>query len=214
MQIFSILLIIDHFSIAASEYVLYFYVELLYFEVVMKGLVFTSLQDYIEKKYSYDLVDEAIIELNLSSSGIYSSLGYYEFDELVELVQFYASKVDRNVSDVLTDFGSWLFAELYKTHESMVIKYDDPINFLANIEKHIHYEVKKMYPSVSLPKIKFSFDDHTKTAVLEYSSHRPLASLCIGLVTGCLQHFGALSDADLKNSISDDGHAMQLTIKL
>lgn len=180
----------------------------------MKGLVFTSLQRYIEEEYSYDLVDAALNELNLSSDGIYSSLGYYEFDELVDLVQFYATKVDKNINEVLTSSGCWLFSVLYSSHKHIVIKYENPIEFLSNIEKHIHYEVKKMYPSASLPKINFSYDDHSKTAVLKYSSHRPLASMCVGLVTGCLQHFGTLSDAKMQNSISADGHAMQLTIML
>ena len=83
----------------------------------MKGLVFTSLQRYIEEEYSYDLVDAALNELNLRSDGIYNSLGYYEFDELVELVQFYATKVDKNINEFLTSFGCWLFTVLYSNHK-------------------------------------------------------------------------------------------------
>ncbi len=52
----------------------------------MKGIVFTEFLEMVEDKFGLETVDSIIENSNLPSEGIYTSVGTYDFNEMVSLI--------------------------------------------------------------------------------------------------------------------------------
>ena len=52
----------------------------------MKGIVFTEFLEMVEQKFGLEVLDQIIIESNLASGGIYTSVGTYDFIEMQSLI--------------------------------------------------------------------------------------------------------------------------------
>ncbi|MGB1354139.1 MAG: heme NO-binding domain-containing protein, partial [Glaciecola sp.] len=49
----------------------------------MLGIIFTNLVEMIETTISYEMADEILEEANLSSDGIFTSVGHYPLEDVV-----------------------------------------------------------------------------------------------------------------------------------
>jgi|TARA_B110000908_G_scaffold27527_1_gene32300 hypothetical protein len=49
----------------------------------MKGIIFTEFLDLVEEKFGLGMVDKIIYQSNLASEGIYTSIGTYNFSEML-----------------------------------------------------------------------------------------------------------------------------------
>lgn len=180
----------------------------------MKGMIFRSFLEYAEKKFGYQLVDKCLVETRLKSGGVYSSLGYYEFDELSTILGYICDKTGSKSEELLQDYGRNLFSTLYDTHPQIVADYSNSIELLTFIEAHIHFEVTKLYPDASPPDIKVNFENDQDIIELTYRSHRPLAFLFLGLVEGCLEHMGEEKLFQISKHPSEDYKSMSLKLAL
>jgi hypothetical protein len=52
----------------------------------MKGIVFTEFLDLVEAKFGLETVDEIIEKSDLKSKGVYTSIGTYDFSEMLSLI--------------------------------------------------------------------------------------------------------------------------------
>jgi hypothetical protein len=76
-------------------------------------------------------------------------------------------------------------------------------DFLSRIEDHVHAEVRKLYPDAELPTFETRLSD-SGTLEMTYRSRRPFADLALGLIQGCLKHYG--EDVSIEQvDLSDDG---------
>ncbi|MDH3697180.1 MAG: heme NO-binding domain-containing protein [Flavobacteriaceae bacterium] len=154
----------------------------------MKGIIFTEFLELVETKFGLEVVDAIIEESAVESGGIYTSVGTYEFSEMVQLLSRLSEKVNTPVGDLLYVFGLYLFNSLGKAHPEVIRAYSDPIELLDSIEDHIHVHVKKLYPDAELPTFKIlNKSDHSITMV--YSSSRGLYRLAHGLIHKTFEHF-------------------------
>ena len=112
----------------------------------MKGIIFTEFLDLVEEKFGLAMVDKIINQSKLDSGGAYTSVGTYEFAEMLQLISNLSQNTDISVDDLLLVYSEHLFASLIKTHPQLVDHYKDPMDLLASIENHIHVEVQKIYP--------------------------------------------------------------------
>ncbi|MFD2726342.1 heme NO-binding domain-containing protein [Hyunsoonleella rubra] len=142
----------------------------------MKGIIFTEFLDLVEEKFGLEMVDKIINQSELESEGIYTSVGTYEFSEMLQLISHLSENTDISVDDLLMVYAEHLFAALIKTHPNLVSHYQDPMDLVASIENHIHVEVKKIYPDAQLPT--FDLEERTETKmVMVYKSDRALYML-------------------------------------
>jgi hypothetical protein len=149
----------------------------------MKGIVFTELLDYVDATLGRDMVDDIIDDCNFAHGGAYTSVGTYEYQEMIALVSALSKRTETRVPDLLCGFGRHLcgrFANLYpEFFENKKCLFD----FLESVNGHIHVEVHKLYPDAELP----AFETHARSAgdlQLDYRSCKPLASLAEGLIKG------------------------------
>ena len=155
----------------------------------MKGVVFTELLDLVEDKFGYDTVDEIIEKVGSENQGAYTSIGTYDFAELVQLVSALSESVDVPINHLINAFGHHLFQTFTNGYEDMLSRFDNAFDLLENVETFIHIEVRKLYPDAELPTFSYEHpaDDEL---VINYRSERPLADLCEGLIQACVTHFG------------------------
>ena len=176
----------------------------------MKGIVFTEFLDMVENQFGLETVDEIIEASDLPSEGIYTSVGTYEFNEMVALLQSLNKKVNIHVDDLLHSFGHYLFLSLGKAHPEVIQSYTSPIGLLYSIEDHIHVHVKKLYPDAELPTFKIL--EKTETSIsMVYSSSRGLYRLAHGLIEKCFEHFDATSKITFE-LLKEDGSEVKFDI--
>ncbi len=177
----------------------------------MKGIIFTEFLEMVESKFGLEVVDTIIEDSNLASEGIYTSVGTYEFAEMISLITNLSNNVKVPQGDLIYAFGLYLFTSLVKAHPDVVDGYKSPIVLLSSIEDHIHVHVKKLYPESELPTFKIL--EKTEDSIsLIYCSTRGLYRLAHGLIEKSFQHFN--KTASVKYSlIKDDGTEVKFDIK-
>lgn len=178
----------------------------------MKGLIFTEFLELIEEKFGLAMVDEIIEASNLKSEGSYTSVGTYEFSELVQLISNLSARTKIAADDLLLVYAEHLFKALISTHPNLVNHYKDPMELLASIENHIHVEVKKIYPDAELPT--FTIEERTATKMtMLYKSDRALYVLGKGLMEQTFKLFNVDAEVSYKK-LNDHGTEVKFFVEV
>ncbi len=177
----------------------------------MKGIVFTEFIEMVEKSFGYETVDEMLVSCDLPSKGVYTAVGTYEYDEMLQLVGFLHKKTKLPVPDLLKTFGQYLFGTFEKNYGVFFDKEDNAFDFFESIENHIHVEVKKLYPDAQLPTF-----DTTRISdnILEmvYKSERKMADFAMGLIEKTLIRYNERARISREN-IEEDGSIVRFLIE-
>lgn len=159
----------------------------------MKGIVFVELLKMAEDMLGEACVDAVLDETPLASGGAYSAVGNYPCAELMALIAGFSKVTDLPEDALQRIFGHWML-EVFARHYPDFFKANpDALSMLESIESEIHVEVRKLYPDSELPR----FDARrTGPGALEliYTSPRPLAPFCHGLIEGCVSHYGSTAE--------------------
>ena len=155
----------------------------------MKGMIFTEFMEMVEEANGLEAVDQLIERTQPASGGAYTSVGNYDYGELLAMVSELSRLSGTPVPDLVRSFGQRVFKRLFVQHYGSFFKEArDCFTFLEGIETYIHTEVRKLYPDAELPlfKVKREGDDRL---IMEYRSTRPFADLAHGLILGCVGHY-------------------------
>ncbi len=144
----------------------------------------------VEEKFGLEVTDQIIEGSDLPSSGIYTTIGTYDFNEMVSLITSLSKTVDIPVDDLLYTFGLYLFDGLSNAHPDVIKNYKSPLPLLISIEDHIHVHVKKLYPEAELPTFTV-VEQSEKSLTMIYSSSRGLYTLAKGLMEKCFERFNS-----------------------
>lgn len=176
----------------------------------MKGIVFTEFLEMVETKFGLETVDNIIENSDLKSEGIYTSVGTYDFNEMVMLITGLSEEVKLPAGDLIYTFGLYLFTSLGKAHPEVIQSYQSPLSLLYSIEDHIHVHVKKLYPDAELPTFKIL--EKTDTSItMVYSSSRGLYRLAHGLIEKAFEHFNGKADISYE-LLKDDGTEVKFDV--
>ncbi|NRD19198.1 heme NO-binding domain-containing protein [Winogradskyella eckloniae] len=177
----------------------------------MKGIIFTEFLDLVEEKFGLAMVDEIINQSNLESNGVYTSVGTYEFSEMLQLISHLSENTSISVDDLLLVYSEHLFKALIKSHPNLVEHYKDPLNLLASIENHIHIEVQKIYPEAQLPTFVLEEKTNDKL-VMVYKSEKALYMLGKGLMLETFKLFKTPVDIKFEK-LNDAGSEVRFFIE-
>lgn len=173
-------------------------------DVDMKGIVFTEFLEMVESRYSADVVDEILEQSELESGGIYTSVGTYDHEEMIELLASLGQHTGLSPSELLCDFGEFLFGRFAALYPEFFQRATSALTFLSKVDDYIHVEIRKLYPDAELPE----FDCESKRSgslVMTYRSERPFASLAEGLIKGCIAHYGNAVDMQVVDLSDGEG---------
>jgi len=176
----------------------------------MKGIVFTEFLEMVETEFGLEVVDSIIEASDLPSEGIYTSIGTYDFNEMLSLITSLSTTVKIPANDLIYAFGLFLFSSLVQAHPEVVSSYTNPISLLYSIEDHIHVHVQKIYPNAELPTFKII--EKTATSIsLVYCSHRGLYRLAHGLIEKSFEYFNKTAKVRYK-LLKEDGTEVKFDI--
>ena len=177
----------------------------------MKGIVFTEFLDMVEKKFGYEIVDQIINDADLPSNGIYTSIGTYSHNEIIQLLLNLSQTVKIEPAVLLKEFGKYLFDTFLISYPSFFNTVDNAFSFLESIDRHIHVEVLKLYPDATLPKFRTQKTEDD-SLIMTYVSERKMSALAEGLIEKSIAHYNENCSVTIDN-IEDDGSVVQFTIK-
>ncbi len=154
----------------------------------MKGVVFTEFLEFIEDKFGFDISDEMIENSATSTNGVFTQAGNYPFEDMLSLVQTLSKITNIPLGDLVQAYGEHLFSRLITIYPKPISVYENTFDFVSNVEKVVHPEVKKLYPDSDLP----TFEDPViegNTLEINYISSKPLMDFAKGLIIGCSKHY-------------------------
>lgn len=176
----------------------------------MKGIVFTEFMEMVEEKFGDEMVDQLIEENDLPSEGIYTSIGTYEYGEMVTLLVDLNKRTEIPIPKLMYTFGEYLFQTFVDSYGHFFKHVPDTFTFLESIDQHIHVEVMKLYPEAQLPSFKTQRVDE-KTLKMIYHSERKMADFAEGLMDASFAYFK--EDATITQSkIEDNGATVHFLI--
>ena len=176
----------------------------------MKGIVFTEFLEMVESQFGLEIVDTIIENSDLPSEGVYTSVGTYDFNEMVSLITNLSSQVNIPAGDLIYTFGLYLFTSLGKAHPEVIQSYKSPLGLLYSIEDHIHVHVKKLYPDAELPTFKILEKTESSISMI-YSSSRGLYRLAHGLMEKAFEHFQGSAHITYE-LLKDDGTEVKFVV--
>ena len=174
----------------------------------MKGVVFTEYLSFVEQVAGADVVDDMIDASDLASGGSYTSVGKYDYNELVSMVVALSKITGASVPDLVQAFGHHLFGRFALLYPQFFEGTTGAFEFLHGVEDRIHVEVLKLYPDAELPTIKVEQVNDQELNV-EYASCRPFGDLCMGLIRGCGSFYG--ETLDMTHQSTSDGMTLRVT---
>ncbi|TXG35316.1 heme NO-binding domain-containing protein [Seonamhaeicola maritimus] len=176
----------------------------------MKGIVFTEFLDLVEDKFGIEMVDRIIEQSELQSGGAYTSVGTYDFSEMLKLLKNLSSNTGIAIDDLLLVYAEHFFSVLEKSYPLFFEMYSDPIEMLASIENHIHVEVIKIYPDAELPTFEL-VEKTDDSLIMIYKSSRAMHHFGLGLMNKTFQHFNTTASIVLEK-IKNDGTEVKFII--
>jgi hypothetical protein len=176
----------------------------------MKGIVFTEFLDLVEAKFGLEMVDSIIESSQLESKGIYTSVGTYEFSEMLQLLKHLSANTEISIDNLLLVYGEHFFSVLETSYPGLLATYKDPIDMLSSIENHIHVEVRKIYPDAELPTFK-TIEKTDTSLIMIYKSSRAMHHFGLGLMNKTFEHFNSTAKIVLEK-IKEDGTEVKFII--
>lgn len=151
----------------------------------MHGVIFTSLRDYLTSEHGADLA-----QVVLDGQPIFLLSESYDDALLSDLVSRAAAAADRDVDDLVHDFGVFTarttFTRLYPAFFAIA---PSAREFFLTIETRIHELVRATIPNAAPPQLRV--EEHGPEGVeITYTSARRLCVLLRGLVQGTAGHYG------------------------
>lgn len=176
----------------------------------MKGIVFTEFLELVEEKFGLGMVDTIIESSDLDSGGVYTSVGTYNFSEMLSLLTKLSAETNISIDDLLEVYAEHFFGFIEVSYPGFLAQYKEPIEMLASIENHIHVEVRKIYPDAELPT--FTIEERTDTTlVMIYRSSRAMYSFGRGLMNKTFEYFNS-SATILMEKLKEDGTEVKFSI--
>lgn len=174
-------------------------------------MVFTEFIEFVEDKFGFEVSNEIIISSDLESGGIYTAVGTYDFQELVNLVTNLNRLTEIPINALLETFGDHLFYRFVEMYPQFMDNNISFFKFISQIDKYIHVEVLKLYPDAQLPIINVNSyqDDCIK---LIYKSNRKMSFFALGLLKAASDYFKTPVHIEME-FIKEDGAEVQFILR-
>lgn len=166
----------------------------------MKGTVFVELLKMAEEAFGEDVVDDVLEKADLETDA-FTAVGNYPCSELMKIVAAFSDHSGLSEEVLQRKFGHWMLDHFGTGFPEFFSNKKDSFEMLEAIDCEIHVEVRKLYPDAQLPV----FDTVRKAdnrLEMVYSSPRPLAAFCHGLIEACTDRFK--ENAEIERSPTPD----------
>ncbi len=154
----------------------------------MKGIFFTEFLEMVEKDFGLDITEKIISELGVGNSGVYEPEIGYPCTQFVELCKLLAFEIGSYLSDVVKNFGEYLFSRLIILFRPRFAGNSNVFEFLDQVDDFIHHKMQDRFPALEIPKFR-AIKINESTFQISYQTEKILVDLAIGLLMGCQRFF-------------------------
>ena len=154
----------------------------------MKGIVFTGFLEMVENKFGLETVDLLLEDIDLESQGIYTSVGTYDFSEMIQLLEKLSLNVNLPVNELIYSYGLYFFSVLTENYPAIFRQYKSAFEMLRSVEDHIHVQVRKIYPEAELPTFQVTHDDENYMEMI-YISERGMYKFAQALIEKTCEYY-------------------------
>lgn len=179
----------------------------------MKGVIFTHYLNFVEDRFGLETTELMIDRAELESGASYTSVGTYDYHELVRMLTSLCELTHQDISDLLREFGKSLFGFLAASYPTFIDRAPGAFGLLGQVETYIHVEVLKLYPGAQLPSFEHEMLD-SRTMALTYQSERSLADLAEGLILGCFEYYGEEVELSRESIAAEDCQKVRFVLRL
>jgi len=176
----------------------------------MKGMVFTEFIEFVEQEFGFEMSDAIITQSDLKSGGVYTAVGTYDFQEMVNLLISLNKQTKIPLNDLLLTYGKHLFFRFVDMYPQFIHHTKSLFDFISGIDHYIHVEVLKLYPDAELPRMAIQ-ERTDKRIVIIYKSERKLTYFALGLFQSSADYFKEDVDITFSN-IKADGSEVKFII--
>jgi hypothetical protein len=170
----------------------------------MKGVVFTEFLEMVTARFGDVVADWIIDESVLPSGGAYTSVGTYDYVELLTLVTKLSAISKIPVPDLVHAYGTHLFGRFAAGYPVFFKNGHGAFPFLLSVHSFIHVEVRKLYPDAELPAFEYPVSEANRLVMI-YRSRRPFGDFAAGLLQGCVEYFKEPVEIGRENLPMSDG---------
>jgi hypothetical protein len=171
----------------------------------MKGIFFTELLELTEEEYGINLTEKIIAELGVGNNGVYEATYDYEYSQFVELCDILSFEVRNSPSDLVKNFGEYLFSRLVILFRPNFAGNSDIFEFLGKIENFLHHSIQDRFTKLEIPSFR-AIQINDSTFQMSYQSEELLIDLAIGLFMGCQRFFN--EELTLKTEFISKGNKL------
>jgi hypothetical protein len=176
----------------------------------MKGIVFTGFLEMVENKFGIETVDSVLENLELESNGVYTTVGTYDFSEMVKLLEKLSQQVHIPVNDLIYTYGLYFFSILTASYPEIFKMYGSAFEMLKSVHDHIHVQVRKIYPEAELPAFQITHDREDYLEMI-YTSERGMYKFAQALIEKTCEFYR--KDASITyTKLHDDGTKVKFMI--
>ena len=156
----------------------------------MLGPIFQHFEAFVIDAMGEDVWEEVIMRSELSEpDAAYSSLGMYPDSDLGALLNTSVDLSGLEASVLLERFGIFLLMRFSERFPAYFESTDGVISFLTSVDRHIHVQVRKLYPEAETPSVLVQHAPDGSVTV-SYSSERKLCALARGMIKGAIDYYG------------------------
>ncbi|WP_438727080.1 heme NO-binding domain-containing protein [Parasphingorhabdus sp. DH2-15] len=174
----------------------------------MKGVVFTELVRFMEEAQSADFAEAVLEGAALPNDGAFTSVGNYPSEYALQMVGEASLQSGIDAAELCRLFGKQLYGRFFILYPHIMEAYRNAEDLLSHVGSHIHAEVCTLYPDANPPKVESRKNGDDME--VRYTSHRPMAAIALGLVQGCMAHFG--DERSLSWDFGEDSKSATFTI--
>ena len=159
---------------------------------LMRGIVFTAFLTFLDERRDFGVSNRVLneSEADLETSA-FTSVNHYPSRDLKALLASATRILDEPFSEMVKEFGEFLFDHLMYRLSMHVENYDTWQSMLINVEDTIHESIHKLEPKRRIPVALKQVEEANTALTLHYKSPRGMADLAEGLIMGCLKHYSA-----------------------
>ncbi|MGH7560908.1 MAG: heme NO-binding domain-containing protein [Gemmatimonadales bacterium] len=154
----------------------------------MRGLVLTSLKQFVTTTLGEPAWTQLLADAGLEGK-LYLVSDTYPDEDVVGLVTAASTRTGIPAPDLVRKFGEFLVPGLVHTYRAFIKPSWRTLDFIAEVEDHIHKAVRLREPEAAPPRLRATRTTPTQV-VVHYDSPRRLCPLAEGIVAGVAAHYG------------------------
>jgi hypothetical protein len=178
----------------------------------MKGYIFTEFLEMVEDRYGFVLMDRIILNANLESDGVYTSVGSYPQKELIELMKQLSIEIKEDIKTIMMYTGERIYNTSLNTFNKKLLLLEMNFPFIERLKNYLTNECRSIFNNDEILNVKFTSEENSLIAHFEFKEVET-SLLMEGIIKGCISVMGESVNINVKNSFLMDQASTHIIVQ-